>query len=69
MDNFLGKAATAIMVLFLVALFFGFLTMLLWNYLMPDVFGLKEISFWQALAMNILSGILFSNKSSSSSKD
>lgn len=34
-------------------------TMLLWNYLMPVVFGLVEITFWQAIAMNVLLGILF----------
>ena len=41
-------------------------TMLLWNWLMPVIFGLVKISFWQALGLNILSGILL--KSTSSSK-
>lgn len=40
-------------------------TMLLWNWLMPEIFGLIEIGFWQALGINLLAGILFSNKSSS----
>jgi len=33
--------------------------MLLWNALMPDIFGIIEISFWQALGLMILSSILF----------
>lgn len=34
-------------------------TMLLWNWLMPLVFGLMTISFWQALGLLVLSKILF----------
>lgn len=41
--------------------------MLLWNVLMPEIFGLVKISFWQALGICLLSSMLF--KSSSSSKD
>ena len=33
--------------------------MLLWNWLMPAIFGLGIISFWQALGLLILSKILF----------
>jgi hypothetical protein len=32
---------------------------LLWNWLMPTIFNLPMISFWQALGLNIMSGILF----------
>jgi len=32
----------------------------LWNWLMPAVFGLHAISFWQALGLLVLSKILFS---------
>jgi hypothetical protein len=51
------------------ALLFALPTMLLWNWLMPEIFGLKAITFWQALGLNILSGILFKSSSESSSKD
>jgi len=40
-------------------LVFGFLIMSLWNWLMPALFGLKQIGFWQALGLFILSKILF----------
>ena len=42
-------------------------TMWLWNWLMPVIFGLPEIGFWQAFGLLILSNILFKNSSSSSS--
>lgn len=38
---------------------FGFFTMSLWNWLMPVVFGLKMIGFWQALGLLVLARILF----------
>ena len=31
----------------------------LWNTTMPEVFGLKELSFWQAFRIMLLAGILF----------
>jgi hypothetical protein len=34
-------------------------TMLLWNWLMPPIFGIKAITFWQALGINLLCGFLF----------
>jgi hypothetical protein len=38
---------------------FGFIVMSLWNWLAPAVFGLRTISFWQALGILVLSKILF----------
>jgi hypothetical protein len=32
---------------------------LLWNWLMPTIFNLPMITFWQALGLNVMSGILF----------
>jgi hypothetical protein len=32
---------------------------LLWNWLVPDIFGWRVISFWQALGLLALSRILF----------
>ncbi len=37
---------------------FGLLVMWLWNWLMPELFGLKAISFWQAWGIVVLSHIL-----------
>jgi hypothetical protein len=46
------------LVVLFVALF-GFVVMGLWNWLMPALFGLKTIGYWQALGLFILSKILF----------
>jgi hypothetical protein len=35
--------------------------MLLWNALMPDIFHLPPITFWQSLGLLLLSKILFSS--------
>src|SRR5215470_15526998 len=39
---------------------FSFVVMKLWNWLMPALFGLHWITYWQALGVLILSKILFS---------
>jgi hypothetical protein len=39
---------------------FGAIVMLLWNWLMPAIFGLACISIWQALGLLALARILFS---------
>lgn len=38
----------------------------LWNWLMPELFGLKSISFWQATGLLLLSGFFFRSSSHSS---
>lgn len=38
---------------------FGWIVMLLWNWLIPEIFGLAVISYWQAWGLLILSSILF----------
>jgi len=38
---------------------FGLLVMSLWNWLMPMLFGLPRITFWQAWGVLLLSRILF----------
>lgn len=63
------KIAVALLMLIVVALLMGFPVMWLWNYLMPNIFGLKQITFYQAIGINILCGILFKDGSSSKSSD
>lgn len=43
----------------LLALVFGAAVMWVWNMLMPAVFGLSKITFWQAFGMVILAKLLF----------
>ncbi|MBN2737080.1 MAG: hypothetical protein JXR70_08880 [Spirochaetales bacterium] len=58
-----GKKITLVimgLLIFAVITFlFGFLVMLLWNWLMPDIFSLPIISYWQAWGLVILAHILF----------
>ena len=49
---FLGTIAIIVVLL-------GYPVMLLWNWLMPELFGLSEVTFWQAIGLNILCTILF----------
>jgi len=39
---------------------FGWVVMLLWNWLMPMLFGLKTIGYWEAFGVLLLSKIIFS---------
>lgn len=41
---------------------------LLWNWLMPSIFGLKTITWIQALGLAVLSRLLFKSHIGSSSK-
>jgi hypothetical protein len=50
---------TAILLIAVVAVILGLPLMWLWNWLMPGIFNLPEITFWQALGLNALSTILF----------
>jgi hypothetical protein len=50
--TFLGLIAILIVIL-------GYPVMLLWNWLIPELFELSEITFWQAIGLNILCTILF----------
>jgi hypothetical protein len=46
----------------LAAVFLGllsFVVMRLWNWLMPELFGLSVVTYWQALGLLLLSKILF----------
>jgi hypothetical protein len=36
-------------------------TMLLWNYVMPSIFGLTKIGFWKSAGVLALSFLLFRN--------
>ncbi|HEY4662339.1 MAG TPA: hypothetical protein VIH07_01530 [Candidatus Humimicrobiaceae bacterium] len=44
---------------FIMAFLFGYFVMLLWNWLMPAIFGLVEITYWQAWGLVLLFHILF----------
>ena len=41
------------------ALAFGWLVMILWNWIMPTIFHLSEIGYWQAFGILLLAKIVF----------
>ena len=58
----------AVAVVFILSILLALPVMWLWNYLMPDIFGLKEIGFWQSFCLLLMCGFLFKS-SNSNSKD
>jgi hypothetical protein len=59
MEKALTGIVTVVGVVILVALLLGLPLMILWNWLMPTIFGLPTIGFWQAVGLNFLASILF----------
>lgn len=59
MGKFFGALAAGIAVAAVMALLASFIVWWLWNLLCPDIFGLPEIGFWQALGITTLSRALF----------
>ena len=56
---YLAKALFFIMVAIAMALLLGWIVMVLWNAILPDVAGVKPLNYWQAIGLFILSRILF----------
>lgn len=59
----LGGVGVVISVVTVVAVLMTLPTYYLWNWLMPTIFNLPKLTLWQALGINILSGILFKSSS------
>ena len=61
--NKIGDVVLAFLSFMVIALFIalalGAPVMLLWNAVMPVVFGLTKITFWQAIMLNLLCSVLF----------
>ena len=55
----IGFTVGGITLAVLFALLFGWLVQLLWNWLMPTLFSLKAITYWQAFGIVVLAKILF----------
>ena len=71
MEKFLTIVMVVLMVIVGIALYAvlaALPVMWLWNWLMPDLFGLQTIGFWQAFGLLVLCGSLFKSSTSSSSK-
>lgn len=61
--NFLGTLGIGCFASIILILLTGWLVMLLWNWLMPNIFnGVNEIDIWEAYGLTILSNLLFKTK-------
>lgn len=65
----LGLAFSGFLVVIILAFIIGFPIMWLWNWLMPDLFGLSKISVWKAIGLSILCELLFKPITKLSSKN
>ena len=63
--NVLTAIVVGVLVIFVVALIASLPFMLLWDWLMPQIFGLPEITWLQALGMLVMSGFLFKQSGNS----
>jgi len=62
-----GGILAVLGITFFMACLLALPVMWLWDWLMPELFGLTTITFWQALGLNLLSGFLIKSNSSNSS--
>ena len=70
-DKFLkgvGTAVVGVLIYAIIALAIGWLVMLLWNAVIPAVFGLKAITYWQGFLLSWLCSVLFKGTASVETK-
>ena len=58
-ERLVEKTFGIVLILIIVIAGFGQAVLQLWNWLMPTIFGLPAVSFWQAVGLLGLSWILF----------
>ena len=59
MNQKIENILTIIGILILACLLFGLPLQILWNTLMPELFSLPYISFWQACGLQLMADLLF----------
>ena len=62
-EETLTRVLLALGVIALLGILLGLPLQLLWNWLMPTIFNLPTITFWQAMGLNIMASILFKDNS------
>lgn len=53
-----GHVAAGLVLAAVLALVFGWFVMLLWNHILPDLLGLRHITYWQSAGLILLTRIL-----------
>lgn len=62
MTDFITAVFSAVIVFLLYVLIVGTVVMWLWNFLMPTIFGLPELTWLQSLGMYALAQMLFQSR-------
>jgi hypothetical protein len=62
-EETVARILLALGVITLLGILLGLPLQLLWNWLMPTIFNLPTITFWQAMGLNIMASILFKDNS------
>ncbi len=62
-EETVARVLLALGVITLLGILLGLPLQLLWNWLMPTIFNLPTITFWQAMGLNIMASILFKDNS------
>lgn len=65
----IGGIFLVTLALFGVALILAIPVMLIWNWVIVDIFNLPEIGYWKAFGLYLLCGMLFKNLEINSKKD
>jgi hypothetical protein len=71
MEKFLIGLGLSILVVAATCLFgllFGWIVMLLWNALLPMIFGVTAITYWQGVGIYILSNLLFKSSNTNTER-
>lgn len=63
-----GLVVTVFVVAFLLGMVMAWPVMWIWNYMMPDLFGMPELTYWQAFWGSFMAKLIFPNNSVSTSK-
>ena len=66
----IGLVAVAgfVLLMLFVGALYAFPVMWIWNYMMPELFALPIISFWQAFWGTFMCGLLFKSSNTTTSK-
>jgi len=68
MNQMINGVLLVIGLILLAIILIGGPLMILWNWLMPSIFGLPEIGFWQACGLQLLAILLFKSSSFKTNK-
>ena len=69
MEDVIAAVLGVILVVAISGLLLALPVLIVWNLVVPDVFGLPTITFWQALGISMLTRMLFApSRSGDSSK-